>query len=86
MLAPALLHLALVPSGAWAIGWGVPMSTDTAFAVTLIAMMGAGVPVELRIFLTAAAVVDDIGSIIVVAICAGSILVLPLRSPSRWCC
>jgi NhaA family Na+:H+ antiporter len=49
-------------------GWGVPMATDTAFAVALIALMGARVPVELRIFLTAAAIVDDIGAIIVVAI------------------
>ncbi len=43
------------------------MATDTAFAVALIAMMGQRVPVELRIFLTAAAIVDDIGAIIVVA-------------------
>jgi NhaA family Na+:H+ antiporter len=57
-----------VPAGSWQIAWGVPMATDTAFAVALIAMMGARVPVELRIFLTAAAIVDDIGAIIVVAI------------------
>jgi NhaA family Na+:H+ antiporter len=44
------------------------MATDTAFAVALIAMMGRRVPIELRIFLTAAAIVDDIGSIIVVAL------------------
>jgi NhaA family Na+:H+ antiporter len=44
------------------------MATDTAFAVALIAMMGSRVPVELRIFLTAAAMVDDIGAITVVAI------------------
>ena len=68
MVAPALLYLLLVPSGAWAMGWGVPISTDTAFAVALIAMLGGRVPVELRIFLTAAAIVDDIGSIIVVAV------------------
>ena len=43
------------------------MATDTAFAVALIAMMGRRVPVELRIFLTAAAIVDDIGAIVVVA-------------------
>jgi NhaA family Na+:H+ antiporter len=68
MVAPAMLYLALVPFGAPAVGWGVPMSTDTAFAVALVAMMGARVPVELRIFLTAAAIVDDIGSIVVVAV------------------
>ena len=54
--------------GTWSHGWGVPMATDTAFAIALIAVMGAHVPVELRIFLTAAAIVDDIGAIIVVAV------------------
>ena len=68
MTVPALLYVLLVPSGPWAHGWGVPMATDTAFAVALIAVMGSRVPVELRIFLTAAAIVDDIGAIIVVAI------------------
>ena len=43
------------------------MATDTAFAVAIIIMMGSRVPVELRIFLTAATIVDDIGAIIVVA-------------------
>jgi len=68
MVVPALIYAALVPAGSWEIGWGVPMATDTAFAVALIAIMGARVPVELRIFLTAAAIVDDIGAIVVVAI------------------
>ena len=68
MALPALLYLFVIPAGPWSIGWGVPMATDTAFAVALIAMMGARVPVELRIFLTAAAIVDDIGAIIVVAV------------------
>ena len=68
MVVPALIYAALVPAGSWENGWGVPMATDTAFAVALIAIMGARVPVELRIFLTAAAIVDDIGAIVVVAI------------------
>lgn len=68
MSIPALIYVLLVPAGDWSIGWGVPMATDTAFAVALIAMLGARVPVELRIFLTAAAIVDDIGAIIVVAL------------------
>jgi len=67
MVVPALIYLAFIPTGPWSHGWGVPMATDTAFAVALIAMMGRRVPVELRIFLTAAAIVDDIGAIIVVA-------------------
>jgi len=68
MVVPALLYVLLVPPGPWSHGWGVPMATDTAFAVALIVMMGARVPVALRIFLTAAAIVDDIGAIIVVAL------------------
>ena len=67
MVVPALLYALVIPSGTWSHGWGVPMATDTAFAIALIAMMGARVPVELRIFLTAAAIVDDIGAIVVVA-------------------
>jgi NhaA family Na+:H+ antiporter len=68
MAVPALLYLLLIPAGPWSHGWGVPMATDTAFAVALIVMMGRHVPVELRIFLTAAAIVDDIGAILVVAV------------------
>jgi NhaA family Na+:H+ antiporter len=68
MVAPALLYLLCVPSGPWSHGWGVPMSTDTAFAVALIVMLGPRVPVELRVFLTAAAIVDDLGAIAVVAL------------------
>ena len=68
MVVPVLFYLLVVPAGVWDHGWGVPMATDTAFAIALIVMMGARVPVELRIFLTAAAIVDDIGAITVVAL------------------
>lgn len=68
MVVPAALYMLLIPGGTWSRGWGVPMATDTAFAVALIVMMGRRVPVELRIFLTAAAIVDDIGAIAVVAV------------------
>lgn len=67
MVVPALFYALIIPSGPWAQGWGVPMATDTAFAIALIVMLGPRVPVELRIFLTAAAIVDDIGAIGVVA-------------------
>jgi NhaA family Na+:H+ antiporter len=53
MIVPALLYLLLIPAGTWSHGWGVPMATDTAFAVALIVMMGKRVPAELRVFLTA---------------------------------
>lgn len=68
MVVPAAMFLALTPPGSWQAGWGVPMPTDTAFAVALIVMLGSRVPVELRVFLTAAAIVDDVGTIAVVAL------------------
>ncbi|MEO8522000.1 MAG: Na+/H+ antiporter NhaA [Acidobacteriota bacterium] len=68
MVVPALLYRLVLPAGPWAHGWGVPMATDTAFAVAIIAVMGRRVPIELRVFLTAAAIVDDIGAIVVVAL------------------
>lgn len=68
MIVPAAIYLLLIPAGPWTNGWGVPIGTDTAFAVALIAIMGQRVPIELRIFLTAAAIVDDIGAILIVAI------------------
>jgi Na+:H+ antiporter, NhaA family len=68
MAVPALLYALVIPAGHWTMGWGVPMATDTAFAIALIAMMGARVPVELRVFLTAAAIVDDLGAISIVAV------------------
>src|SRR3546814_7563050 len=53
MAVPALLYVLVIPAGQWSHGWGVPIATDTAFAIALIAMLGRRVPVELRIFLTA---------------------------------
>jgi NhaA family Na+:H+ antiporter len=67
MALPAALYALIIPSGPWAHGWGTPMATDTAFAIALVIMLGARVPVELRIFLTAASIVDDIGAIVVIA-------------------
>ncbi|HSD43499.1 MAG TPA: Na+/H+ antiporter NhaA [Burkholderiales bacterium] len=68
MVVPPIAYLAIVPSGQWTLGAGVPMPTDTAFAVALIVMLRERVPVELRVFLTAASIVDDIGTILVVAL------------------
>ncbi|MHB1225578.1 MAG: Na+/H+ antiporter NhaA [Gemmatimonadaceae bacterium] len=68
MIAPALIFLAVVPPGPWATGWGLTIATDTAFAVALIVLLGSRVPVELRVFLTAAVIVDDLVAIVVVAV------------------
>src|SRR5690606_35344915 len=63
MALPAIVYLAVIPDGAFSRGAGVPIATDTAFAIAVIAMLGRRVPVELRIFLTAAAIVDDVGAL-----------------------
>lgn len=68
MIVPAIFYLLLAPTGPLSRGFGVPMATDTAFAIALVVMLGRRVPVELRVFLTAAAIVDDIGAILVVAV------------------
>lgn len=68
MIAPALIYLAVVPSGPLSHGWGIPIATDTAFAIALIALLGDRVPVELRVFLTAAVIVDDLVVIVILAL------------------
>lgn len=68
MIIPALIYMFFLPSGPLAHGWGVPIATDTAFAIAIIVLLGDRVPVELRVFLTAAVIVDDLIAIAVVAI------------------
>jgi NhaA family Na+:H+ antiporter len=68
MTIPAIVYLAVVPSGPLTQGWGLTIATDTAFAVALIAVLGDRVPVELRVFLTAAVIVDDLVAIAIIAL------------------
>jgi NhaA family Na+:H+ antiporter len=65
---PALIYLLVAPPGPLRHGWGVPIATDTAFAVALIVLLGSRVPSELRVFLTAAVIIDDLVAIAVIAI------------------
>jgi NhaA family Na+:H+ antiporter len=65
---PALIYLAFVPSGPGAVGWGIPMSTDTAFLIGVLALFGPRCPDQLRLFLLTLAIVDDIGAITVMAL------------------
>ncbi len=67
ILLPAVIYASIAPPELRH-GWGVPIGTDTAFAVALIVLLGQRVPVELRVFLTAAVIIDDIVAIAVIAL------------------
>ena len=68
MVMPAFTYLLFNSSGDAAGGWGIPMATDIAFAIGVLALLGRRVPVELRVFLLGLAVVDDLGAITVIAL------------------
>jgi NhaA family Na+:H+ antiporter len=68
MILPAILYLAVNPSGPTRAGWGVPMATDIAFAVGVLALLGDRVPPALRVLLLSIAIIDDIGAILVIAL------------------
>ena len=71
MVVPALLYVGTVHAlgdAEAAVGWGIPMATDIAFALAVLAVMGSKLPVALRAFLLTLAVVDDLGAILVIAV------------------
>lgn len=68
MVAPALIYLVVNQRSEGRAGWGVPMATDIAFAVGVLALLGKRAPAALRVLLLALAIIDDIGAILVIAI------------------
>jgi len=72
MVVPALVYLAFNAGGPGQPGWGIPMATDIAFCIGLLTLLGRRVPRGLVVFVTALAIFDDVGGILVIALFYGS--------------
>ena len=68
MIVPALLYVTFNPGGEEFRGWGIPMATDIAFSLGVLSLLRTRAPLPLKIFLTAFAIIDDIGAVIVIAV------------------
>ena len=79
MVVPAVLYWSVNPGGPAAAGWGIPMATDIAFALGILTLLGDRIPLGLKVFLTALAIVDDMGAVVVIALFySGALHPMPL--------
>ncbi len=68
MTAPVLLFFILNKNPETSLGWGIPMATDIAFSLAILSVLGKRIPISLKIFLTAFAIIDDLGAVLVIAL------------------
>ncbi|MDP2848913.1 MAG: Na+/H+ antiporter NhaA [Humidesulfovibrio sp.] len=77
MVVPAAVYLAFTWGTGNERGWGVPMATDIAFTLGVLSLLGRRIPASLKVFLTALAIADDIGAVLIIALFYGGQLNLP---------
>lgn len=85
MIVPAFIFAVLNRGGAYQNGWGIPMATDIAFSLGLSSMLGNRFPASLKIFLTALAIIDDLGAIAVIAFFYGGSIKIAWLAGAALC-
>ncbi len=92
MIVPALIYSSFNINSSFAHGWGIPTATDIAFSIGIASLFGKRVPVNLKIFLMALAIIDDLGAIVVIALFYGNeikwifLLIAALVYALLWLC